>query len=140
MGQQASRPKPAVSAPGFYSLCHSNGTWEFYPPDQAAAIEEAFSASPEGGVVRLPHAGSGGASKSSQEVRWGRSATSTKMPYAPATGLIQVHSSSGETRVVRRNAYLFSFQHASTGQWEAYPPEQCADTADASLGGAGDAV
>ena len=48
------------------------------------------------------------------------------MPHAPPTGLIQVHSVSGETRVVRRNVQLYSFQHASTGQWEAYPPEQCA--------------
>lgn len=126
MGQTVGRARAELNASGYYSLCHSNGTWEFYPPDQASAIEEAFCAAPGGGAVRLPHAGTGGASKSSQEVRWGRSATSTRMPHAPPTGLIQVHSVSGETRVVRRNVQLYSFQHASTGQWEAYPPEQCA--------------
>ena len=129
MGQ--TRAKSEALSPGYYSLCHSNGMWEFYPPDQAGAIEEAFCAAPEGGVVRLPHAGSGGASKSSQEVRWGSSATSSKMPVAPPTGLIQVHSSSSETRGVRRNVGLVSFQHASTGLWEAYPPEQCAAIVEA---------
>ena len=123
---QASRGKESINAAGFYSLCHSNGQWEFYPPDQSAAIEEAFAASPGGGSLRLPHAGSGGASKSSQEVRWGSQATSSKMPAAPATGLIQVHSTSSETRVVRRNVGLYSFQHLSTGLYEVYPPDQCA--------------
>ena len=63
-GSDGGRAGAELNASGYYSLCHSNGTWEFYPPDQAA-IEALFTL--RGGAVRLPHAGTGGASKS-QEV------------------------------------------------------------------------
>ena len=56
MGQTVGRARAELNASGYYSLCHSNGTWEFYPPDQASAIEEAFCAAP--GVLiafRTPH-------------------------------------------------------------------------------------
>ena len=103
--------------------------WEAHSEVQSHIIAEAMASEPQGGVVPLPGA--------PFQVRWGLHATSAKMTTAPPSGIIQVNTKSGATRVVREESGAPPplaaaaappaqfFHQAPGGVWELYTPEQC---------------
>lgn len=104
------------------------GVWQPFSPEHRGIVERSVSLRASG-FVRLPDI--------PYEVRWGQNATSAKMPVAPSTGMIQVNTTNGNTRVVRLTkggsavlqeaspVDLFSHTDGS-GKWEPYDASQCA--------------
>ena len=123
----------------FHSPDHGN-TWEPYDANTNALISFEMASQPDGGVVALP----GGLPF---EVRWGSAASSSKMRKPPPTHMMQVNTSSGNSRWVKAADGAAAASAAQPHRqpsparpaWprpspSAHPPSYAASTA--ALGGA----
>ena len=79
-----------------------SGAWHSFDASQNAIIEAAFQQNQL--RVRLPTMHSNPAGHREFEIRFGSAATSQRMPRPPDTGIVQVNTQNGNTRVVRRDA------------------------------------
>ena len=88
-------PVSTTPPPPVASFSHYGSAWEAYPREVAMQIAAAMAAQPAGGRLAL----SGGPF----ELRWGNAATSSRMSRPPDTRMIQVNTTSGNTRIVRKD-------------------------------------